>query len=382
LSLNPDSVQGGVSSLGTVTLNGPAPGGGIKVSLSDNSSYTTVPASVTVPSGSSNASFLITTTTVASNRSATISAVYARVTKTAVLTVTPTATASVSGNITPALTGSGTTVTLKQGSTTVATATADANGAYTFPAVANGTYTITPAKSGYTFSPASTSVTMNGVNVTGVSFTAVGLSMDITTYKDNSTFAASVASPAFTTRAGGELLLAFVSAAAFDTTPNVTSVSGGGLTWTLVQRANGQLSTAEIWKAVAAAPLTNATVTASLSQSSAATITLVAFAGVNPTSPVGAAGGGYAASGAPSAALTTQGANSWVFGVGTAWDHATARALGPNQAMVHQNLDPNDYTAWVQRQNATVQPAGTVVTINDTAPTGDRWNFSVVEIRQ
>jgi hypothetical protein len=113
-----------------------------------------------------------------------------------------------------------------------------------------------------------------------------------------------------------------------------------------------------------------------------ASITVVAFAGVNPVTPVGAVGGGYAASGAPSASLTTQGANSWVFGVGTDWDHAKARTLGPNQTMAHQNLDPNDYTSWVQRQNATVQPAGTVVTINDTAPASDRWNLSIVEIRQ
>jgi hypothetical protein len=39
-------------------------------------------------------------------------------------------------------------------------------------------------------------------------------------------------------------------------------------------------------------------------------------------------------------------------------------------------------TFWVQRQNATVQPAGTVVTINDTAPVNDGWNLSIVEIRQ
>jgi hypothetical protein len=36
----------------------------------------------------------------------------------------------------------------------------------------------------------------------------------------------------------------------------------------------------------------------------------------------------------------------------------------------------------VQRQNATVQPAGTVAAINDTAPVTDAWNLSIVEIRQ
>ena len=33
-------------------------------------------------------------------------------------------------------------------------------------------------------------------------------------------------------------------------------------------------------------------------------------------------------------------------------------------------------------QDLTVQPAGSVVTINDAAPTNHRWNLSIVEIRQ
>lgn len=87
LSLNPTSVRGGSSSQGTVILSGPAPSGGVVVSLSDNSSAASVPASVTVASGSTSASFTITTTRVSSTRSVTISARYGGVTKTAVLTV-------------------------------------------------------------------------------------------------------------------------------------------------------------------------------------------------------------------------------------------------------------------------------------------------------
>jgi hypothetical protein len=48
---------------------------------------------------------------------------------------------------------------------------------------------------------------------------------------------------------------------------------------------------------------------------------------------------------------------------------------------VHQFLSTaTQDTLWVQRQNATVQPAGTLVTLNDTAPTNHRWNLSVVEV--
>jgi uncharacterized protein (DUF2141 family) len=54
------------------------------------------------------------------------------------------------------------------------TAVTTANGGkFSFPGVANGDYTITPSKAGYTFSPTSTAVTVNGGNVTGLSFVAV-----------------------------------------------------------------------------------------------------------------------------------------------------------------------------------------------------------------
>ena len=65
--------------------------------------------------------------------------------------------------------GSGATVTLSGGTT--ATKTADASGNFSFT-VPNGTYTVTASKSGYTMTPTSRSVTVNGANVSGVTFTA------------------------------------------------------------------------------------------------------------------------------------------------------------------------------------------------------------------
>ncbi len=76
---------------------------------------------------------------------------------------------SISGTIT--LNGSGLSgVTVSAG--TGGTATTDGNGNYTISNLANGTYTVTPSLSGYTFSPASASETVNGANITGVNFTA------------------------------------------------------------------------------------------------------------------------------------------------------------------------------------------------------------------
>jgi hypothetical protein len=60
--------------------------------------------------------------------------------------------------------GNGATVSLS--GTSTATVTANAVGGYTFSGLANGTYTVTPTKSGFSFTPPSVSVTVNGANAT------------------------------------------------------------------------------------------------------------------------------------------------------------------------------------------------------------------------
>jgi len=87
LSLNPTTVTGGSSSTGTVTLNGPAPAGGLVVSLSSSSADATVPTSVTVPAGKTSASFTITTITYPGLVKATITARMGSVSEKAVLTI-------------------------------------------------------------------------------------------------------------------------------------------------------------------------------------------------------------------------------------------------------------------------------------------------------
>ncbi|PYN90011.1 MAG: hypothetical protein DMD87_03420 [Candidatus Rokuibacteriota bacterium] len=75
LSLNPSSVPGGAASIGTVTLSAAAPAGGAEVPLSSsNAAVATVPASVTVPAGSTSANFTVSTSLVTSATSATIQA--------------------------------------------------------------------------------------------------------------------------------------------------------------------------------------------------------------------------------------------------------------------------------------------------------------------
>ena len=84
--------------------------------------------------------------------------------------VTFTATAltySISGTISGA---GGATVTLSGKSS--ATTAANGSGNFSFSGLVNGNYVVVPSNSGYTFTPASQAVTINGANVSGVSFTA------------------------------------------------------------------------------------------------------------------------------------------------------------------------------------------------------------------
>jgi photosystem II stability/assembly factor-like uncharacterized protein len=90
VNLNPTSVTGGASSIGTVVLSGPAPGRGVAVALSSSDpAIAAVPPSVTVAAGETSATFTISTPPCASG-TATISASFGGVSRSVALTVTTT----------------------------------------------------------------------------------------------------------------------------------------------------------------------------------------------------------------------------------------------------------------------------------------------------
>jgi hypothetical protein len=64
------------------------------------------------------------------------------------------------------------------------------------------------------------------------------------------------------------------------------------------------------------------------------------------------------------------------------WDNAIARTVGINRILDNQWLDTSTGdTYWVQNETfPPIVPVGAVVTLDDTAPTSDRWNFVAVEI--
>jgi hypothetical protein len=203
---------------------------------------------------------------------------------------------------------------------------------------------------------------------------------------DRGNAATTVAATGLTTSAGNELLLAFVATDYLGgTNTTVTGVSGGGLSWQRVARTNVRPGTSEIWRTLAPNPLSNVAVTATLSQSAAASITVIAFRGVDTSGTsgsgaIGATASASSASGLPSATLTTTRVNSIVVGVGNDYTNAISRSVPANQTLVHQYLTPGGDTYWVQRLTDPVPTANTVAIINDTSPGTDQYNLTLCEV--
>jgi hypothetical protein len=185
--------------------------------------------------------------------------------------------------------------------------------------------------------------------------------------------------PGLTTAGGGVQLLAFV---AMDG-PNgpglqQSTVSGGGLTWTLVKRSNSQAGVSEVWTARANTVLSSAVISATpLRRAYDGLLRVTAFNGASGTGVAGAAG---APSGAPDIYLPGVAAGSWVFAVGNDWDRAVARTPVAGQVLQQQWIDTKSGdTFWVQ-STAVPSTALGLVTIHDSAPTTDQWNYAAVEL--
>jgi Big-like domain-containing protein/fibronectin type III domain protein len=188
----------------------------------------------------------------------------------------------------------------------------------------------------------------------------------------------------FSTTSANEVLIAFVSAGDVSAGNVVTGVTGGGLTWTLVRRTNVQRGTSEIWRAFAPSTLASVYVEAQFAQQAPASLTVVGFSrvdtsGANGAGAVGATASASGSSGGPTATVVTTRNNSLVFGVGDDPSRSASRSVGQGQTLVHQFAN-NGRTLWVQRITNPVALSGTAATINDTSPTGDRYNLTVCEI--
>ena len=185
--------------------------------------------------------------------------------------------------------------------------------------------------------------------------------------------------PAFSTSSARELLLAFVGSDGPVGGDQTATVSGAGLSWSLVARANGQPGDAEVWQATAPSALSGATVTSTPALDGYdQALTVLAL---NGASRVGAAATANSGRGAPSVKLKATSAGSWMLAAGSDWDSAAARTAGPGQILLSQVLDSRaQNTFWAQGTTEPSRAPGQSVTVSDTAPTGDRWNLAVVEV--
>jgi chitodextrinase len=239
----------------------------------------------------------------------------------------------------------------------------------------NGSHTLTAIAR----DAAGNSTTSVSVQVT-VNNTAAPITVDKQVTTHQTPKGTSITSPTFTTTQGNELLVAFITSdGSNNSAQSFSSVTGGGLTWTLRKRVNTQQGTSEIWTASAVSVLTNASVTATRANGSyVGSITVATFKNANLTT-IGAVGGANATTGAPSASLTATQTGSVVWGVGNDWDRAVAHTAGSGQTMVDQYLATVGDSFWVQSKDGT-STTGQIVTISDTAPTTDRWNLATIEI--
>jgi hypothetical protein len=87
--LKDSTVTGGLSTLGGVMLNGPAPTGGITVNLASSNSSISVPSSVFIPAGKKATTFPVTTSAVTAYVNASVTATLGPLTLSAPLVVKP-----------------------------------------------------------------------------------------------------------------------------------------------------------------------------------------------------------------------------------------------------------------------------------------------------
>jgi trimeric autotransporter adhesin len=244
ISMSPTIIVNDRSATGKVTLSGPAPSGGIIVSLASSSSLISKPASVTVAAGASSASFTATAGTVSSSTPVTLSASYAGVTRSVTVTVAPLQVSSVS--ISPNNTGGGATVALTVnlngtalGSSVVVTLSGGDPDVINLPATMTipvgakskkinvTTYAVTSAQSltiraGFGGSSRSATLTLNPINLTSLALSPASITGGL-----NGTGTVSLNAPA---PAGGIQVQLKSSNTAIARVPTSVTVPAGALT--------------------------------------------------------------------------------------------------------------------------------------------------------
>jgi flagellar hook assembly protein FlgD len=213
--------------------------------------------------------------------------------------------------------------------------------------------------------------------VTGTAST--GPTVDAAVSVDASSARSRFVSPTISVPAGDAVLVLVAADGSDRRTQSVISVSGGGLRWSRVARANAIPGTSEIWWARPSKSLSMA-VTAQLANGAyTGSIRVVALRNV---AGIGAKASARGERGAPSVTLRSVVANSQVWGVGqdTSWRSATLTTpLTQTFDHVLLNGDVRQAT-WITHLLAPTSAQGEV-TLTVSGPTRDRWQFVGVELK-
>lgn len=207
---------------------------------------------------------------------------------------------------------------------------------------------------------------------------APALTIDDIVSVDSQSDSATLNTPSFAT-SGADTLIALVSTTTPPAGSQTATVSGGGLSWSLVSRANTQMGDAEIWTASAPAGFAGhvTTTVATTDSWESQSLTVIAISGA---AGVGASAHASGPDGAPTVSLTSTKAGSMVFGVGNDYTDPISHTPDTGQTMLHEDIAGTGDYYWAQRVDGTTASAGTAVTVSDSDPTTDMWNLAAVEV--
>ncbi|WP_337974825.1 right-handed parallel beta-helix repeat-containing protein [Cellulomonas sp. NTE-D12] len=190
-----------------------------------------------------------------------------------------------------------------------------------------------------------------------------------TTTSPSSAIAAAAVSPS----AASQMVLLVAADGPSAGTQSVASVSGCGLTWSLVRRANGTQGTSEVWSAAAPTALTSCAPSAKLTQTGyLGAASLYAVSGGTVTASAGTS----ARSGAAATTVNAP-AGALVLAVGNDWNAAAQRTALANEALTAQYLASVGDTYWFQK--ATPSTTGSLV-VGTSAPASSSWSYAAVAL--
>jgi uncharacterized repeat protein (TIGR01451 family) len=238
-------------------------------------------------------------------------------------------------------------------------------------------FTFTTNDGTLTSAPGTVSITVTAVS-TGCTVTSP--SVDTRVSARNTTASSTLQTSHVSTSHGNELILAFIEAdgPAQAGGQRVTSVTGGGLTWTRAARSNATWGTAEVWQAYATTALSDVTIKAHLAAAYDGAITVTAFD--HAATHVGATATAGGTRGIPSATIQPSSCGSLIWGAGHDWSGSRAAVPGPGQSFVDYFRDRRVHdTYWTMKLGSPVTTTDPV-TLSVGGITLDRWQLVAVEI--